>query len=183
MKILIFVSIFLFLISCVRKNENLESSFLDKIKTEDILVMEDIIHLELLLKEINIKKLKGITIHFRSCGEHPNTNVFFLFRNDLDCSPYVIVFSNQFHKIIEIDSSLVVKFGCEDFIDRRTISQHLNDYLQLKVCYMRVDLAGNVYFNVRNQEKPDLLKVNSLSELPNDISQFRKISNDWYFRL
>ncbi len=182
MKIIVYISLFLLSISCNRNDGKQETSFLDNIKTEDAKIMTDIIHLKVALKLVDILSLKGLTIHFRSIGEQPFTHIYFLFKNDLECSPYMIVYSSQFNRIIEIDNSLVIKFGCEDFIDRSRINYCMYEYLKLKVCYMRVDNFGNIYFNVSNQEKPNLLRVNDNSELPNDILEFRQVYDVWFVR-
>jgi len=180
-KLLLLIATMILFFSCIRENQHNDTITKESLTKEDR-IKDEIHTIDKNLNNIDISELKGLAIHYRSVGLEPNTLGYFVSNVDINCSPFIVIYNTSLKRIVKIDNSLVIKFGCNDYLADTTITKAFYKYLKLDVCVLKIDSVGNIYINKNNQDIPDMLKIYNKSNLPNDINEFFKFEGNWYVR-
>ncbi|MCX6180583.1 MAG: hypothetical protein NT150_01470 [Bacteroidetes bacterium] len=147
--------------SCVTKNMDVEN-FIEK------------------YDQVNFDVFANKSIYYRSAGASSNSSIYFVNMFKGNCSPYVVEVDNDTKKIIDVRNELVL-VKCAEYFTNKEIEVIMSKFLELKLCFIQVDIDGNVYINPSEQESPVFLKK-SKKVMPKDISQFALYKGNWYVR-
>ena len=131
---------------------------------------------------VDLSRLKGLTLYFRSRGYDRGTSVYFVSSDyKVKCSPYVVDYDENKKSIIQIRNDLVLNTCGTEYLTKEEIKDAIDLYMKCKVSLLQVDSSGNVYINPGLPEKATLLRKAPHST-PMDFEEYWHYKGDWYIR-
>ena len=129
----------------------------------------------------SFSEFEGKSLYLRNVDGNNNFTYFFGYMGK-NCSPFIINVKKETGEIISIDNKLIREISpdCDSLLNRNIIEPLIDRIRHYDVNLLQVDNVGNVFVNIEEAYRPNLIRVADSAQL-DVVKGFKKLSGNWYY--